>query len=57
MRTTETTMRLVLGAMLMAGVLYALVMAPGLLSDLPSTVPMHGKQQPADRLLVAEDQP
>lgn len=38
MRTSETV-RLVLGAMLMAGVLYALVAAPGFTSDLTSTVP------------------
>ena len=38
MRTTETV-RLALGAMLMAGVLYALMAVPGLLSDLASTVP------------------
>ena len=38
MRATETV-RLVLGAMLIAGVLYALAAAPGFLSDLASTVP------------------
>ena len=32
-------LRLVLGAMLLAGVLYALVTVPGLASDLASTVP------------------
>ena len=38
MRATETV-RLVLGAMMMAGVLYALVAVPGFMSDLASTVP------------------
>ncbi len=38
MRATETV-RLVLGAMMMACVLYALAAAPGFLSDLASTVP------------------
>ena len=38
MRTIEKV-RLVLGAMLLAGVLYALVTVPGLASDLASTVP------------------
>ncbi len=38
MRTTEKV-RLVLGAMLLAGVLYALVGAPGFVSNLARTVP------------------
>jgi UPF0716 family protein affecting phage T7 exclusion len=35
---TMMKMRLVLGAILLAGVLYALVAAPGFVSDLASTV-------------------
>ena len=38
MRAIETV-RLMLGAMLMAGVLYALAAAPGFMSDLASMVP------------------
>jgi hypothetical protein len=43
MRTIEK-MRLVLGAVLLAGVLYALVGAPGFVSDLASTVPVRPVQ-------------
>ncbi len=39
MRTIEKV-RLVLGAMLLAGALYALAAAPGFVSDLASTVPV-----------------
>ncbi len=44
MRTMQKV-RLVLGAMLLAGALYALAAAPGFVSDLASTVPMRPVQE------------
>ena len=43
MRTIEKV-RLVLGAVLLAGALYALAAAPGFVSDLASTVPVRPVQ-------------
>ncbi len=44
MRTIEKV-RLVLGAVLLAGALYALATAPGFVSDLASTVPVRPAQE------------
>ncbi len=44
MRTMQKV-RLVLGAMLLTGALYALAAAPGFVSDLASTVPMRPVQE------------
>ncbi len=44
MRTMQKV-RLVLGAMLLAGALYALAAAPGFVSDLASTVPVRPVQE------------
>ncbi len=44
MRTVQKV-RLVLGAVLLAGALYALAAAPGFVSDLASTVPMRPVQE------------
>ncbi len=42
---TMMKVRLVLGAVLLAGVLYAVVGAPGFVSDLASTVPARPAQE------------
>jgi len=42
---TMMKVRLVLGAVLLAGALYALAAAPGFVSDLASTVPVQPVQE------------
>ena len=56
MRTIEKV-RLILGAMLLAGALYALVAVPGLLSDLASTVPVRQDRPATVGKLVLGDRP